>query len=200
MAYDMCEAEGDAAGWRTLRRAMVTYFLASNLKSQNSKYATWTMLDLVVELAASQRSQARMQHTMVVNTSGRRGGGNFMDEFCEHRVREVKGCLKSCHGKIDDLLLAKMLGGLSTVSLVCQHDAESVLRGKAGKEASHDYVGDKSRDILEEQVSKANPFCRDREAKHKFFTPIRGSPYSLLIETELERFLHRVSEAYQEKY
>jgi hypothetical protein len=199
MAYDMCEAEGDAAGWRTLRRIMVTYFLASNLKSQNSKYALWTMLDLVVELAASERSQSRMQHTMVVNTSGRRGGGKFMDKYCEHCVREVKGCLRSCHGKVDDLLLEKILNGLSTMSLVCQHDAESTLRGKVGQK-SHDFVGEKARDIIEEQVSKADPFCRGRETKHEFFTHVRGSPYSQLIETEVERFLHRAAEAYQDKY
>ena len=32
---------------------MVPYFLASNLAAQNSKYAPWTIMDIVVELSAS---------------------------------------------------------------------------------------------------------------------------------------------------
>ena len=57
---------------------MVPYFLASNLNRQNSKYAQFTLLDLAVELSASPRTQMRMKHAMVINISGRRGGGLFL--------------------------------------------------------------------------------------------------------------------------
>ena len=84
---------------------MVPYFLASNLNRQDSKYAQFTLLDLVVELSASPRTQMRMKHAMVINISGRKGGGLFLDKWCEHCVRKIKNCLKGCSGKVDDLLI-----------------------------------------------------------------------------------------------
>ena len=67
LAFDVCEEEGDAEGLRALRRIMVGYFLAKRPERQDSKYAAFTMIDLVVELAASERTRRRMDLYVVVN-------------------------------------------------------------------------------------------------------------------------------------
>jgi hypothetical protein len=183
-----------------VRRIMVPYFLCSNLRMQSSKYAASTMLDIVVESAASPRTKARMATTMVVNRSGNRGGGVWFDEHCEHGVRSVKASLSGCHNKVDALLLEKVINGLTVLNLVCEHNHASLLRDKKGKEQSHDYITDAVRDILEEQVAKEDPFNRGREKQHVFPVKPRGSPFSGLIEAEFGRFLARISDQYDEKY
>ena len=45
LAFDLCEAEGDAEGLRALRRLMICYFLAEKPGSLLSKYASFTLLD-----------------------------------------------------------------------------------------------------------------------------------------------------------
>ena len=200
LSLDMVEAEGDAEGWMTVRRLMVSYFLAHNLNKQDQKYAMFTMFDLVVEQSASPRTQARMKYYMSINVSGTRGGGLFMDKWCEHCVRKVKTCLRSCHGKIDDLLLEKMLSGLAVVSSICEHHREPVMREKVGKEGSHDFVGDSVKHILEEQVDKADPFNREREVQHQFHDKPRSSPYTGMMESYLQRFVDRMQTIHNQKY
>ena len=179
---------------------MVPYFIAHNLKKQDQKYAMFTMLDLVVELSASPRTQARMKYNMVMNVSGCKGGGLFYDKWCEHCVRKVKTCLRACHGKVDDLILEKMLSGIAVMSAVCEHCKACMMRDKVGKEASHDFVGERVRHILEEQVAKEDPFKRERERQHKYHEKPRGSAYSNMEETYLERHLDRMLGIYDQKY
>ena len=195
----MSESEGDAEAWRSMKRVMVSYFLASNLQSQNSQYAMYTMLDLVQELAASPRTQARMHHSFVVNLSGNIGSGIFYDKFCEICVRSIKTCLRNCHGRVDNLLVEKMLNGLSVITSVCEHDRNSLLKGKTGKEKSHDFVGNNVRGVLEELVMEQDPFNRERVGQTYYQKP-RGSPYAGLVESDLTRFLLRMSEVYRKKY
>ena len=52
----------------------------------------------------------------------------------------------------DDLLLQKTIQGMSVIGGVSDHDKESTLQGKHGKEDSHDLVGDKARSDIEFQV------------------------------------------------
>ena len=140
-----------------------------------------------------------MNAAVVVNKTGRPGDGLFYDKFCEHCVRSVKTCLRNCHGAVDALLLEKSLNGLSMASCICQHDRASVLRDEHGKEASHDYVGERVRNIMEEMMATSDPFSRERE-QHLYREKPRGSPYSGLEESELVRFLVRLAEMYGEKY
>lgn len=75
LGYDLCEGEGDPVAWRGLRRAMVLYFLASNLTTQGQKYPYSTLVDLIVEESASERTRARFDNMVSVNVSGRTGDG-----------------------------------------------------------------------------------------------------------------------------
>ena len=75
VGYDLCEAEGDPIAWRGLRRAMVLYFLASNLTNQGQKYPSSTLVDLIVEESSSERTRARFDNMVSVNLSGRNGDG-----------------------------------------------------------------------------------------------------------------------------
>ena len=105
LVFDVCESEGDAEGLRALRRVMVCYFLAKSPGRLVSKYASFTLMDLVVELSASERSRKRMDLYVTINPSGTPGGGLFRDKFEEHCIRSVKSFLKKTHGGIDDIKL-----------------------------------------------------------------------------------------------
>ena len=122
LVFDVCEEEGDAEGLRALRRIMVPYFLAKSPERLVSKYASFTLIDLVVEMSASPRTQKRMDLYVVINPSGTAGGGLFRDKFEENCIQSVKRCLRKCHGGIDDIKLEKEIGGLSVVSELVHHN------------------------------------------------------------------------------
>ena len=64
LAFDVCESEEDAEGLRALRRVMVCYFLANKPERLDSKYASFTILDLAVELSESERTRKR--HSYII--------------------------------------------------------------------------------------------------------------------------------------
>ena len=78
LVFDVCEMEEDAEGLRALRRVMVSYFLARSPNKMMSKYASFTLIDLVVELSASERTRKRMDLFVCINPSGTLGGGLFV--------------------------------------------------------------------------------------------------------------------------
>ena len=200
LVFDVCEEEGNAEGLRALRRVMVSYFLAQKPNRQDSKYASFTLIDLVVELAASERTCRRMDLYVVINPSGTAGGGLFRDKFEEHCIRAVKDCLRNTHDGLADIKVEKKIGGLSVLTGIQQHNRSSVLRGKEGKEHAKDMVGDTVREMLEENVSKYNPFSRSREVQHSFLDKSKGNPFKGLTEPDLERFIKRKKNEYNMKY
>ena len=200
LAFDICEEEGDAEGLRALRRIMVGYFLAKKPERQDSKYAAFTAIDMVVELSASERTRKRMDLYVVINPSGTKGGGLFRDRHMEHCVRAVKGCLRGKHGGIDDIQLQKEVGGLSVLTEIVEHNRRSVLRSKLGKEHSKDMVGDSVRDQLEENVAKYDPFNRERVFQHVFYDKSKGGPFVGLTEENLDKFLKNKKKEYNSKY
>ena len=179
---------------------MVGYFLAQKPYRQDSKYASFTMIDLVVELAESERTRRRMDLYVVINPSGTAGGGLFRDKFEEHCIRTVKDCLRNSHGGIDDIKLEKEIGGLSVLSSIQQHSRSSVLRGKMGKEHSKDLIGGTVREMLEENVAKHDPFNRGREVQHSYVDKPKAGPFQGLTEPDLERFISRKKKEYNTKY
>ena len=200
LVYDVCEEEGDAEGLRALRRIMVCYFLAKSPERQDSKYAAFTLIDLIVELSSSERTRKRMDLYCVINPSGSKGGGLFRDKFQEHCIRAVKGCIKNTHGGIDDIKLEKEVGGLSVITELVEHNRRSVLRSKLGKEHSKDLVGEVVRNQIEENISKFDPFSKEREVKQIYFDKSKGGPFVGLTESDLERFLVRKRREYNLKY
>ena len=189
LAFDHCEEEGDAEGLRGLRRVMVGYFLAKKPERLDSKYAAFTMIDLIVELSASQRTRKRMDLYVTINPSGTPGGGLFRDKYEEHCVRAVKGCLRSTHGGLDDIKLEKEIGGLSVITEMIQHNRSSVLRGRIGKEHSKDMIGDEVREQLEGYAGKFNPFKRSRVSQYCFLDKSKGGPFKGLTQTNVDKFV-----------
>ena len=200
LVFDICEEEGDAEGLRALRRIMVSYFLAQKPNRQDSKYASFTLIDLVVELAASERSRKRMDLYVVINPSGTAAGGLFRDKFEKHCIRALKDCLRGTHGGLDDIKLEKEIGGLSVLTGMQQHLRSSSLRGKVGKQHSKDLVGETAREILEENVAKFDPFNRERDVIHTFMDKSKGNPFHGLTEANLDRFIKRKKHEYNMKY
>ena len=198
--FDVCEEEEDAEGLRALRRVMVPYFLAKSPGQMKSKYASFTMMDLVVEQSSSERTRERYDHYVTINPSGTAGGGLFRDKFEEHCVQVVKRCLRKTHGGIDDIKLEKEVGGLSVLTEIIQHNRRSVLRAKYAKDHSNDMVGSDLRDQLEENVSKFDPFNRKREVQYDFFDKSRCGAFSGLKEETLERFIENKLKEFKRKY
>ena len=75
--FDAGEEEEDASLLRCLRLTMMVYFLNRKYKIQDSKYAAFLLLDEVMEQKASVRDRERMNLSVCVNPSGKRGGGLF---------------------------------------------------------------------------------------------------------------------------
>ena len=200
LAFDECEAEGDAEGLRALRRVMICYFLAAKPDRLDSKYASFTFNDLVVELSESERTRQRMNNYVVINPSGTPGGGIFRDKFQEHCIRAVKDCLRNTHGGIDDLKLEKEIGGLSVITEMVQHNRRSVLRGRVGKEHSKGYVGEVARELLEENVAKYDPFNKKRQSRYDFDDKPKFGLYAGLTEDHLKRFVENKKREFRLKY
>ena len=189
LAFDVCESEGDAEGLRALRRMMVCYFLAKKPHRLDSKYASFSLIDLIVELSASERSRRRMDLYVTINPSGTPAGGLFRDKYEEHCVRAVKGCLRGTHGGIDDIKLEKEIGGLSVITEVMQHNRCSVLRGRTGKEHSKDMIGGEVKDQLEENAAKYDPFNRGRVDQYVFNDKSKGGAFKGLTVASIEKFI-----------
>ena len=199
LVFDVCESEEDAEGLRGVRRVMIPYFLAKSPAQMVSKYASFTMIDLVVELSSSERTKRRMDLYVTINPSGTDGGGLFRDKFEEHCIRNVKRNIRSTHGGIDDIKLEKEIGALSVVTEVTQHNQRSMLRSKIGKTHSNDMIGSDVWNQLEEHVSNHDPFNRNRELKFEFYDKSRGGLFSGLTEENLERFIKSKCKEYSRK-
>ena len=189
LAFDVCEEEADAEGLRALRRVMVCYFLAKKPERLDSKYASFTLIDLAVELSASERTRRRMDLMVTINPSGTAGGGLFRDKYQEHCIRAVKGCLRGTHGGIDDIKLEKEVGGLSVITEIMQHNRSSILRGRTGKEHSKDMVGVEVKEQLEENAAKFDPFNRKRGSQYAFNDKSRCGAFKGLTVASLEKFI-----------
>ena len=200
LVFDVCESEEDAEGIRVLKRVMVPYFLSKSPDRMVSKYASFTLIDLVVELSSSERTRKRMELYVCINPSGTLGGGLFRDKFEEHCVRSVKRRLRSTHGGLDDIKLEKEIGGLSVTSDVIEHNRHSLLRGNIGKQHSNDMIGADVRIQLEENVAKYNPFSRRRETKIVYFDKSRGGAFTGLKEETLIKFIDSKKKEYNRKY
>ena len=74
LTFSQAQHENDAKALRALRRTCVAFFLNHSSKS---KYALHTLIDLVVELSASERTRDRMDNLVCVNISGVKGGYMF---------------------------------------------------------------------------------------------------------------------------
>ena len=167
---------------------------------KNMYNASFTVIDLVVELSESIRTKQRMDLYVVVNPSGTRGGGLFRDKYEEHCIKYVKDALRKTHGGLDDIKLEKEIGGISVMTALQHHSRDSLLRGKTGKEHSKDMIGDSVREQIEENVSKYNPFNTKRAVKHVYYDKPKVSPYAGLVEEDLERFIARKKKEYDSKY
>ena len=200
LAFDLCEEEGDAVGLRALRRVMVCYFLNSSHGQMNSKYASFTLIDMIVEMAESERTRRRMDLYVTINPTGTSGGHLFRDKHMEHCIKSVKRCLKGTHGLLDDIKLEKEVGGLSVTSAILEHNRQSLMRGKKGKVHSNDMIGLEIKELLEENVEKFDPFNRKRETKYSFKDKPVGGPYSGLTVEILDRFVEKRKAEYNRKY
>ena len=193
------EEEGDAFGLRGLKISMICYFLNRKQNRQDSKYAAALLLDLVLEMGASDRTRARMDNTVCVNRSGKVGGGVHRDMVNEHVVKETKTAIKGMHSNLKDVNLEKTISSLSIVSQVTEHDKKSMLSPSSGSHASHDYIGLERREVMTAEIAKIDPFNKNRD-KIDFFEKTAGSPFSGLNMNKIERFTERNRKNFKRKF
>ena len=75
---DIGESEEDYLLMEGVRKTLIPYFLNRKYKIQDSKYASFLLLDDVLQKRAGERDQMRMQTSgQFVNPSGQLGGGLF---------------------------------------------------------------------------------------------------------------------------
>ena len=193
------EEEGDALGLRGIKVAMIGYFLNRKQHRQDSKYAAGLLLDLVLELGASERTRTRMENTVCVNTCGKPGGGKHRDMVNEHIVKTTKTAIRGMHSNLKDLNVDKTISSLSIVNQETEHDIKSMLCESSGSHASNDYIGIERREVMREEISKMNPFSRKRD-KLEFYDKCRGSPFSGLNMEKVGRFVDRNKKNFSRKF
>ena len=196
---DKMEEEEDALGLRGLKMALIPYFLNRKANIQDSKYAQYLLLDLVIEKSASQRTQRRMDCLACVNPPGEAGRGLFRDKRNEHEIRDAKASLRSTHANLKAHIVEKTVVGLSTVNKIAKHDRASMLAASSSSHTSYDYIGEKRREMMKKEVSKVNPFSRNRE-KIELFEKGKASPFSGMTEEKLTIFVDRNRKTFVRNY
>lgn len=189
LVMDKLEEESDSLGLEAYRRTMICYTLARKENIQDSKYASWLLFDLVMELSASPRTKARMDHLVTCNPTGLPGAAVFRDKRNEHEVRLVKTSLRGIHGSLNDVGVEKTICGLNVASKITDHDKNSMLLPKKDH-SSYDYIGAERRDIINEEIRKADIFSKTRQ-KVSFFDKTTASVYTNMSCAKLERFVRR---------
>ena len=187
---DKLEEESDAVGLRSFRISMILYFLNRKQDVQDSKYAYSLLLDLVLELSASERTRQRMDNLVCVNVKGKPGEGIHRDKKCEHFVKEVKNALKGTHSNLKDLTVDKTVTSLSVINRITTHDLESMLSNSLSSNTSYDYIGEEKKKIMADKISEINPFSKNR-MKFDFYDKSRGSPFAGMSIVKIDKFVVR---------
>ena len=189
LVTDAIEHEGDGLGLQAVRTVMIPYFLNKSV-NQTSKYAQMLLINKVYYMCASVRTQARIDLLACVNPTGEVGRSLARDEYNEHKVRETKDCLRGLHGQLSDMNVSKSLLGGNILSQMAAHDREAMLLPHAGGRTSHDYFSQDQKNQIREEIKRVKPFDRKR-VKVEYYDKIKGSVFSGLKESELNRFVVR---------
>ena len=104
------------------------------------------------------------------------------------------------HGGVDDIKLEKEIGGLTVINNIVEHNRNSCLRGRVGKQHSKDMIGTEVRQQLEENVAKYDPFNQSRSVKYEFQDKPCKGPFKGLTLDALERFIETKKREYMLKY
>ena len=81
-----------------------------------------------------------------------------------------------------------LFGSLSVLTTLHQHNLQSRLCFKAGMQSSRDLVGSERRQLVQREVSKADPFLLSRP-KSKFSIKSRGSPFAAVSSQQMSKFV-----------
>ena len=84
----------------------------------------------------------------------------------------------------------KAVSSLSVVNSITNHDLESMLCTSYSSTTSYDYIGEEKRRIIAEEVSRVNPFSKNRE-KITFYEKSSGSPFAGMTNEKIDKFLKR---------
>ena len=177
---------------------MITYHLNRKQNVQDSCYARSMLFDRVVELSASERTKARMDHLVCVNKKGKPGQGIHRDKENEIRIRETKTSIRGMHCNLKDLTLEKTMSSLSIINQITQHDMESMLCEQKSQ-TSYNYLGPERTEDMRKEIERVNPFSRTRP-KQTFYDKSRGSPFSGMTVQKLENFVERNKKNFLRKF
>ena len=84
----------------------------------------------------------------------------------------------------------KAVSSLSVVNSITSHDLQSMLCTSYSSSTSYDYIGEEKRKMIAEEVSRVNPFSRNRE-QITFYDKSSGSPFSGMTCEKIDKFLKR---------
>ena len=144
---------------------------------------------MVLEEASSDRTRARMDQLVCVNTSGLPAGGLCRDKVMEIIVRVIKDQLKNLHSDMKDQVIDKLIASLSTVNKIVDHDIKSMGCEVTGMQSSHDYVWEDARNFMEEKVSNLDPFSLVRPQISLMDKSRGSSPFTGMTNERLTRFV-----------
>ena len=199
LLFDRCEKEEDPLGFRGLRRVMIPYFLNRKSQVQDSKYAAFLLLDMVLEESSSPETKERMDKLVCCNISGDPGCGLCRDKVNEILVRVVKNKLRNLHMSMKDLVIDKAISSISTVTKIVKHDLSSMGFEEPGLQSSYDFIGEKAKVYMKSKMSELDPFSKSRPEVVLMDKSQGPSPFAGMTLEKLDRFVTRCRKNYKRK-
>ena len=194
LCLDSVEHEGDGLGIRGLRTVMCLYFLNRKENHQDSQYAPRLLSNRVAFLAASKRTQHRIDQMACVNISGKPGGNVSRDEANEFEVRNAKTKLRGLHSQVTSLVVEKSIVGSNIMGQIESHDRQAMLLSNRGGGTSYRHLSEAQVELIRKEIQNIHPFSLQRE-KISYYDKPRGM-FSGLKMDQIERFISRNKKKY----
>ena len=194
LALHSVEHEGDGLGLRALRTVLIPYMLNRKAEVQDSKYAPRLLINKIMFLQASERTQTRIDTMACCNPSGKPGHSMARDQENEIKVKATKNIFRGMHSQLGDLSVEKAVLGSNILDIIENHDRQAMLLFEEGGKSSYRHLGTDQRAKVRAEISRVKPFVYNRD-KVEYFDKTRAAFSGLSLE-DLERFIERNRKAF----
>ena len=151
--------------------------------------------------ASSSRDKERINLLVTTNTSGKVGCGIPLDMACEHKVKTVKGILKSFHSNLETTLITKTVLAQNSQLLMKDHLLDSFGKGhnKSGGDHRHDYFTNEEKEIVRNEFRRLKMFSSEMQTKNVYYNVKIRTIWENMKNENVDRFLDRNCENYRVK-
>ena len=198
----MAVKNGDGVGIRAMKLVLVPFFLA-RAEKQNSKYALYLIREHIDHEGTDSLTKERKDMYCTINVTGKPGSNRAHDTTMENLNLEGKKMLKTQKGDVKPMDLEKNVLASNTMDMMVSLDKEvNGMDGGTGGGHADKKIKEEALEDIKEEIEIAKPFSHSRK-KVVFQQRMRtvwagGQEGGRLSDSNLERFLDRNAESYEE--